>query len=156
MVQETGEGNRSALFDSPPLPRPVPVRWSHDNMPLPASTPTARFPTLGELQGPSTSSLPTTNSVSHSGYSWNESQSGGSIAVPMAASVHPTTVPQSSSHSGPTLADLRKVKTTLPVLQLKRDVPFNLIKTCHSTLLRFRVPFVSALAIERNCVSKAS
>eukprot|EP00971_Amphidinium_carterae_P111499 2208052-Amphidinium_carterae.1 len=46
----------------------------------------------------------------------------------MAASVHPTTVPRSSSHGAPTLADLRKVKTTLPVLQLKGDVPFNLIK----------------------------
>eukprot|EP00971_Amphidinium_carterae_P025974 512176-Amphidinium_carterae.2 len=105
-------------------------------MPLPVNTPAARFPTLEELRGPSSSSLPTTNRVSHSGYSWNEnpyswneSHSGGSGPVPLAASARPMTVPQSSSHSGPTLADLRKVKTTLPVLQLKGDVPFNLIKT---------------------------
>eukprot|EP00971_Amphidinium_carterae_P082036 1623006-Amphidinium_carterae.1 len=35
MLQETGEGNRRTKRDSPPFPRPVPVRWSHDQVPLP-------------------------------------------------------------------------------------------------------------------------
>eukprot|EP00971_Amphidinium_carterae_P253676 5036058-Amphidinium_carterae.2 len=128
IVQETGEGYNRDMFGSSP-PRPVPVTVSHEYMTIPTTTPAARFPTLGELRGPSSSSLPTTNRVSHSaGYSWNESHSG-SGPVPMAASARPTTVPQSSSHSGPTLADLWKVKTTLPVLQLQGNVAFNLIKT---------------------------
>eukprot|EP00971_Amphidinium_carterae_P289826 5755038-Amphidinium_carterae.1 len=84
---------------------------------------------------PRRGSLPTTR-VSHSGFSWNEnpcswneSHSGWSGPVPMAASARPTTVPQSFSQGAPTLADLRKVTTTLPVLRLKEDVPFNLINS---------------------------
>eukprot|EP00971_Amphidinium_carterae_P316963 6301180-Amphidinium_carterae.1 len=56
MLQASGEGNSGHNRNSSPLPRPVPVRWSHEgaSLPEPAGTPTARFPTptLGDLRGP--------------------------------------------------------------------------------------------------------
>eukprot|EP00971_Amphidinium_carterae_P179185 3554361-Amphidinium_carterae.1 len=129
MFQASGKGNSGHNRNSSPPSRPVPVQWSHEgaSLPEPVSTPTARFPTptLGELRGPSSSSLPTTNRLSYSGYSWPESGSG---QVPLAASVCPTSVPRSTVTGAPTLADLKKTKTSLPALQLKGNVPFNLIK----------------------------
>eukprot|EP00971_Amphidinium_carterae_P340267 6478508-Amphidinium_carterae.1 len=128
------------------LPAPTTVPVSVFPVPSPNeylfNTPprTAMFPTIGQLQAPSSSSLPSTNVCSGFGGAANTapSQGGsvpGSVPEPMAASARAAPGP-SQPATGPSLNELRKAKTTLPALQFQGTSVVNLIRTWKEWTLR--------------------